>query len=138
MKSITLLFFVGSFATISIGQTINESKVPEAVKKAMKKNYASVKEIKWEKEDGMYEAGFEVNKVKNSVLLDAEGNVKETEHEISITDLPKAVSEYVKKNHPKSKIISAAKITDSKGVVKFEAEIKGKDLFFDSNGKFIK
>ena len=138
MKKVTLLFMASAISSLSFAQEIRESEVPEAVKSAMKKNYSSVKVTTWEKEDGYYEAGFTVDKIKNSVLLDDKGTIKESEKEIPVGDLPKGVAEYVKKHHPSEKIIGAAKITDSKGVITYEAEIKGKDLFFDSNGKFIK
>ena len=138
MKKVTLLFFTSAFTSVMFAQQIKESEVPEAVKSAMKKKYSNVKVTKWEKEDGYFEAGFTKDKVKNSVLLDAKGNIKESEFEIAVSNLPKWVAEYVKKNHPKATIIGAAKITDSKGVITYEAEIKGKDLFFDENGKFFK
>ncbi len=138
MKKVTLLFFTSAFTSVMFAQQIKESEVPEAVKSAMKKKYSNVKVTKWEKEDGYFEAGFTKDKVKNSVLLDAKGNIKESEFEIAVSNLPKGVAEYVKKNHPKATIIGAAKITDSKGVITYEAEIKGKDLFFDENGKFFK
>ncbi len=138
MKKVALLFMASAISSLSFAQEIKESEVPEAVKTTMKKKYSSVKVTTWEKEDGYYEAGFTVDKIKNSVLLDEKGTIKESEKEIPVSDLPKAVAEYVKKHHPNEKIIGAAKITDSKDIITYEAEIKGKDLFFDSNGKFIK
>ncbi len=138
MKKITLLCIASAFTSITIAQDVKESAVPEIVKSSFKKKYPTVKTVKWEKEDSNYEAGFTVNKVESSVLLDSKGNIKETENEIPISQLPKGVVEYIKKNHPTAKITEAAKITDSKGEVTYEAEIKGKDLFFDANGKFLK
>jgi len=138
MKKIALLFMASAISSLSFAQEIKESEVPEAVKTTMKKKYSSVKVTTWEKEDGYYEAGFTVDKIKNSVLLDEKGTIKESEKEIPVSDLPKGVAEYVKKHHPNEKIIGAAKITDSKDIITYEAEIKGKDLFFDANGKFIK
>jgi hypothetical protein len=37
-----------------------------------------------------------------------------------------------------SSIENRPKITDAKGSITYEAELKGKDLIFDSKGKFIK
>jgi hypothetical protein len=71
-------------------------------------------------------------------LIDVSGNILETEVEIKIDELPAKAKEYVSKNYAGQKIKETAKITDSKGVVTYEAEIKGKDLIFDSNGNFIK
>lgn len=62
----------------------------------------------------------------------------ETEVEIELNQLPKGVLENVKANYKGQKLKDASKITDAKGSVIYEAEIKGKALFFDSNGEFIK
>jgi hypothetical protein len=138
MRKITLIFIATTFTSISMAQEVKESAVPTVVKSAFKKKYPTVKTVKWEKEDSNYEAGFTLNKVESSVLLDSKGIIKETENEIPISQLPKGVVEYIKKNHPTAKITEAAKITDSKGEIMYETEIKGKDLFFDATGKFIK
>lgn len=62
----------------------------------------------------------------------------ETEIEIKVDALPANAKEYVSKNYAGQKIKEATKITDNKGVVTYEAEIKGKDLILDSNGNLIK
>ena len=46
--------------------------------------------------------------------------------------------EYVKKTYKEDEVKEASKITDANGTVTYEAEVKGKDLIFDSNGNFIK
>ena len=84
------------------------------------------------------QASFNLNKTDNSVLMDAQGNIIETEVEIELTQLPKGVLEYVKTHYARKQPKEAAKITDAKGLVTYEVEIKGMDLIFDSNGKFIK
>ena len=58
--------------------------------------------------------------------------------EINVDALPSNVRDYVSKHHVGEKIKEAAKISDSKGTITYEAEIKGKDLIFDSNGNFVK
>jgi hypothetical protein len=65
-------------------------------------------------------------------------NLGKTAGEIELNQLPKGVLEYVKANYKGQKVKEAAKITDAKGTVTYEAEIKGMDILFDSNGKFIK
>ncbi len=118
-------------------QKMQEKDVPVSVKTALQKQYPKAAKVKWNKESDKYEAEFDLNKEETSVLIDASGNVIETEVEIEISKLPKGVAEYVKTNY-KSSIKEAAKITDAKGSITYEAEIKGKDIIFDSNGKFIK
>lgn len=119
-------------------QKLKDAEVPAAAKKTFEKSYPDIKGAKWEKEDGNYEAEFELNKKETSVLFDVNGNLLATETEISPEELPKAVSEYVAKNLKGQKIDEASKIIDSKGGHSFEAEIGGADYIFDSNGTFIK
>ena len=92
----------------------------------------------WEKEGVNYEVEFKMNKSMQSVLLDAQGSIIETEIEIEISQLPNGVLDYIKVNYKRQSVREAAKVTDTKGTVTYEAEIKGMDLLFDSNGKFIK
>jgi hypothetical protein len=120
------------------GQKLKEADVPMVVKDAFKKAHKDVKEVKWEKEGANFEAEFEIGEVDQSVVFDATGQIIETEIEIKVDQLPSAVKDYVAKNHKDTKIKEATKITDSKGIVSYEAEIKGKDLIFDNNGKSIK
>jgi hypothetical protein len=57
---------------------------------------------------------------------------------IAISKLPAVIAPYVKAHYSGAKIKEAGKVTDAAGKKMFEAEIKGKDLIFDENGKFIK
>ena len=136
-KSVILLAAMFSL-TFANAQKVSDKEVPTVVKNTLQKSYPNAKEIKWEKEKANYEAEFEVNETDYSLLIDVSGNILETEVEIKIDELPAKAKEYVSKNYAGQKIKETAKITDSKGVVTYEAEIKGKDLIFDSNGNFIK
>jgi phosphopantothenoylcysteine synthetase/decarboxylase len=133
-KSILLSAAFALFATFSFAG----DDVPAAVKSKFASLYPNVKKAKWDKEAANYEAEFEVNEVETSVLFDATGNLLETETEIAVTALPKAVSDYVTKNYATEKIKEASKIVDSKGTVTYEAEVKSGDLIFDAQGNFIK
>jgi hypothetical protein len=124
--------------SLTFAQKMKEKDVLATVKSAFQKQYPDAKEVKWEKENGNYEVEFELKETEHSVLFDASGNIIETEIEISIDALPANAKDYVSKNYSGQKIKEAAKITDAKGTVTYEAEIKGKDLIFDSNGVFIK
>ncbi|WP_018621533.1 PepSY-like domain-containing protein [Spirosoma luteum] len=112
--------------------------VPAAVKATVAKLYPGVKDVKWEKEDGNYEAGLTHNGKKLSLVIDAKGNVLETETTIMGSALPASVQEYVAKHYAGKKIKEAAEIVDAKGKKTYEAEIGGKDLIFDAKGQFIK
>lgn len=137
MKRVKLVAAAAMISSLAWAQKINEKEVPIAVKNALHQKYPDAKEVKWEKENQYIEAEFDVKKADVSVLFDDQGNIIETEQEIEINELPKGVVDYVK-SHYKQNIKEAAKITDAKGTVTYEAEIKGMDLIFDSNGKFLK
>ena len=138
MKKTAVTMVVMLFATLSFAQKMKEKNIPANVKSSFQKKYPTATAIKWDKEGEKYEASFDLNKTDNSVLMDAQGNIVETEVEIELTHLPKAVLDYVKTHYAGKQVKEGAKITDAKGTVTYEVEIKGLDLIFDSNGNFIK
>ena len=126
------------FATRTFAQIMQEKNVPTNVKSTFQKKYPTATAVKWDKEGEKYEASFDLNKTDNSVSLDAQGNSIETEVEIELTQLPKGILDYIKIHYAGKQGKEGAKITDAKGTVTYEIEIKGMDLIFDYNGKFIK
>ena len=118
-------------------QKIDASKVPAPVKAAFAKKYPGVT-VKWEKEDGKYEAGFKQDGNTMSALFEANGTMTESEMDIKVTDLPASVLAYVKDHYKGKSIKEGAKITKADGTVNYEAEVDGKDVIFDVNGKFLK
>lgn len=131
-------------AALSLGigsvcaQKLKESDVPAAVKDSFKKLYPTAKVEKWEKEGDVYEAEYMVGKVEHSVGMNASGSVLETEMEIEVSALPKAVSDEASKTWPGKKIKEASKITTADGVDHYEIEIDNTDYLFDANGKLLK
>ncbi|MBA2612671.1 MAG: PepSY-like domain-containing protein [Bacteroidetes bacterium] len=120
-------------------QKVKAAEVPKAVIDSFNKNFSGTKVETWEKEkDGAYEAEFDLNKVETSATFSADGKLLETETEIAVSALPKAVTDYLAKNYAGKKIKEAAKIVDGNGKIKYEAEVDKKDLLFDEQGNFIK
>jgi hypothetical protein len=128
-----LLVSVPAFA-----QKIDAAKVPVAVKSTFSKNFPKVTSAKWEKENGNFEANFSENGKKMSATFDDKGNWMETESKVEVSELPNGVAAYVAKNYNGQKIKGAAKLNMANGATNYEAEVKGKDIIFDGNGKFIK
>lgn len=123
----------------SVGFAVSASaqiKVPAAVKSSFQKEYPGVK-VKWEKEGLNYEAGFKQKGHEMSVIYSPNGTPTEKEVEIPVSELPKAVRDYVSQNYKGAKIKEAAKITKSNGAVQYEAEINGKDVLFTPEGNLI-
>ncbi|MFT3980097.1 MAG: PepSY-like domain-containing protein [Ferruginibacter sp.] len=138
MKQFIFLFATGLCAMGAQAQKLSPSKVPAPVKATMQQQYPAVQKINWEKENGHYEAGFVAQAKHCSVLLDATGAVLETEVEITKEALPATAKAYLLKYYPGIPVKEAATITDAKGIVTYEAEVKGADLIFDNKGQFIK
>lgn len=139
MKKLILPALLITLAFAANAQKIDAKDVPAVVKSKFAALYPNVKDPKWEKEKGNYEAGFENGKEgESSVVLDPKGNMLETEMGIPVSQLPKAITDYVAQHYQGEKIKGAAKIKDITGMMMYEAEIKGKDLIFDSKGKFLR
>jgi hypothetical protein len=135
-KLFTVMLVMGAITLSAQSQKLNESQVPSAVKTAFEKKYPSVK-ASWDKEDANYEANFKQGGKAMSAVIDKNGTIVETETDIPITELPRSVQDYMKKNYPGTKVEEAAKIVKANGDVNYEAEVHHKDVIFDANGKFI-
>lgn len=134
MKRIFLIVAFVFAVSLTFAQGL---EIPAAVKLAFANHYPTVKKVKWDKEQSGYEAGFKLNNTLQSVLFDITGKVLETETEITVNALPFAAQNYLAKTFKNAKIKEAAKITDMKGKMTYEAEINGKDILFDVNGTVI-
>ena len=137
MKKSVIIVVTLVLSTIAFAQKVKATKVPEIVTKSLISKYPNAKNVKWDKEENNYGASFENNKTENSVLFNSNGKIIETEVEISTAQLPKSILSYLSKNYKDQKVKEAAKIISEKGIVTYEAEIKGKDLLFDENGKLL-
>jgi len=135
-----LIFILALMVSVSLvkAQEVSDKKVPSVIRLAFQQKYPNVKSVKWEKEKGNYEAGFKDGKINNSVLINAAGHIIETEVGIPAGELPADAKAYVIKNYPHKNIKEAAKITDARNNVSYEAEVDGRDLIFDDKGKFLK
>ena len=136
-KIVTFSAYIIAISFAASAQKIDAGKVPTSVKTSFTKQFPGVA-TKWEKENGKYEASFKKDGNTMSALFEKNGTMTESETDIKVSALPAAVSAYVKANYKSKTIKEAAKITKSDGTIMYEAEIDGKDVIFDSNGKFVK
>ncbi len=137
MKTLMMLLIAGSVTFTACAQKMDASKVPSAVKTSFAKDFPGAT-TKWEKESPNYEANFKMNGKTMSALYDGSGNRQETETDIAVSDLPASVKNYIALNYKGEKIKEAAMITKPNGEVNYEAEVKGMDVLFTKEGKFIK
>ncbi|PZF74381.1 PepSY-like domain-containing protein [Taibaiella soli] len=80
---------------------------------------------------------YEVETDEAELLLDASGNLLETEVEIPASALPADAATYIK-DHYKTAAKDISKTTKSNGDIRYEVEVKNAELLFDANGQFIK
>jgi hypothetical protein len=136
------LVIVAALIAVTFGlqaQKLKESAVPAAVKSAFTQKYPKAAKVTWEKEKGNYEANWGGKSGEdNGVQFTPSGEFLEYAMAIPATELPASVSSYVKGHYKGQSIKEAAKVTDAKGTLTYEAEIKGKELIFDDKGNFLK
>jgi uncharacterized membrane protein YkoI len=113
--------------------------VPAPAKAAFEKAHPNAQHVKWSRENKDYEAEFDQDGQEMSVVVNAAGNILETEQQIAANFLPNPIHDYVLKNLPGKKIKGGSKITMADGTVKYEAELEGggDDLLFDHNGLYL-
>ncbi|NCI52002.1 hypothetical protein GWC95_18910 [Sediminibacterium roseum] len=111
---------------------------PDAAKAAFAKAYPNATKVKWEKEDGNYEVSFVQGGNELSAIYNPKGVLQESEQEMKVNELPAAIMTYMKEHYKGITVKGAAKITKADGSVNYEAAVKGKDVLFDANGKFLK
>jgi hypothetical protein len=139
MKKLIIVAIVAMFSTSALFAT----EVPEVVKKAFQQKFPTAKKVKWEKEkNNDFEASFILNDKEISAVYSIDGQLKETETEIAVSELPKSVIDALEKKDANAKIEEAEKIERSDNTIIYETEVKinnkKTELLFDSNGNEIK
>ena len=116
-------------------------EVPGAVSSALAAKFpesASAK-ITWEMEKVNYEANWGGKSGEaHSAQFTPTGDFVEIVNTIPVSELPMSVIAYVHQHYKGLKITEAAKLTKANGTTFYEAEVKGKEIFFDESGKFQK
>jgi hypothetical protein len=139
MKKIMLIAAVAiTVQKVSIAQKLESAAVPGPVKESMEKKYPKASGVKWEMEKGKYEAEFKSEGKSMSALFEPNGNLAESEMMIKVSDLPANATQYLKEHYKGKSIKEPARVTKANGEINYEAEVNGKDIVFDANGKFIK
>ena len=123
--------------------TLKATEVPDVIEKAFQQKFPTAKKVKWEKEKSNdYEVSFVLNDKEVSALYSPDGQLKEKETEISISEIPKVVVDALNKKYPNVKIDEASKIERADNSIVYETEVKinkkKTDLLFDQNGNETK
>lgn len=137
MKKSVMTIALIMLTFVSFAQKTKEQNVPQLIKNSLNEKFPNAKNVKWDKEENNFEASFKNNNIDNSILFNANGKIIETEIAIDVNQLPKNALQYLNDNFKNKKIKEAAKIITEKGIIIYEAEIQGNDLFFVENGNHI-
>ena len=112
---------------------------PAAVQKAFEQKFPNAANVKWDKENAHeYEASFEWKGDKLSANFSDTGEWLETESPTTFNALPEKVQSVFNASHKGATVKAVAKIETSKGITKFEVEIKQGvktvEFFYNSDG----
>lgn len=114
---------------------------PATVITSFNSKFPNANNVKWGKENATeWEAEFELNGSKVSANFSNDGKWLETETEVSVNQLPKAVVSAINKKYPDYEIAGGDKIENAKGEILYEADIKfktvRKEVLLNSDGTF--
>jgi phosphopantothenoylcysteine synthetase/decarboxylase len=123
-------------------EKIPVEKLPPAVAKAAKQKFpgARIHAASKEVEDGAttYEVELKVEGRSVDLALNADGKILEIEKEVSIKELPRAVTKRLAARYPGAKIEKVEEITKGEdGPVHYEVAIKA-EVVFTAKGKIVK
>lgn len=138
MKKFILIIAMIGFFVQTQAQELKVADVPVTVTDAFTLANPTIKDADWSKVGNNYAAEYDVNQLEKSITYDPAGVLVGMNEEIKVTALPAPVMAYVQKDNKEAKVMGAHKNTDAIGTVTYEAETVGNNLFFDSNGIFVK
>jgi hypothetical protein len=137
MKTLILMIAIMGLVSGSYAQNLMPADVPPAVVKSFTKTNPKVDQVEWSKTGDFYKATFADDKTGKAVYYDAAGKVKQSEMQVSISQLPTPILKYVNDNHPSDVVKLSSKVTNSKGKSTYRLKVKDSELVFDSNGKYM-
>ena len=138
MKKLILLIAIAGFFTQVQAQKMEHKDVPVIVTDAFAKTYPAIKDVNWSKDGNNFAVNYVENKLVKSITWSDSGDLIGTNEEIIVSALPISLMVYVKNNYSENIVNEASKNTDAQGTVTYKTEITGMDLFFDSEGVFLK
>jgi hypothetical protein len=120
-------FILVALFSIIFFPACGQKNPPENVKREFTQKFADAKSIKWDSEEpNEWEAEFKINGKEMSACFDNAGKWLETEAEVSVKELPSAVSNTLKNEFPgyKTGEISTIENPEMKG---YEISLKNKE-----------
>jgi len=141
MKKALLLITSLAFSAAACGQNIRTADVPSLVMNTFQTTFDKAVDIEWEKHKNLYVVDFEMGTTDYEVKIDAAGKIVMQKQDISVLELPKAISEAISSKFGKYQIDDADKL-EKDGQTYYQVELdKGlteKKVVFTDSGQVTK
>jgi uncharacterized protein YxeA len=137
MKKLIFLMAILGIIGGSYAQNLASGDVPAAVVKAFNKANPKADLVEWNKTDEYFVASYKADNHGKSFTYDATGKLKQSEMQITISQLPTPALKYVNDNYPAEVVKKLSVITDAKGKLTYVVNLTVSDLAFDANGKYL-
>lgn len=122
-KQILIMAAVISIPFIAQSQEVLPSQVPSVIVNQFNSQFPKAIDIEWEREGHLYNVAFEMDGYReHEVWYDAEGKLLKHTEDLSVTELPKAVTHTIKTDFRGYGIEDAKRITDY-GTVVYKLEL---------------
>jgi hypothetical protein len=138
MIKLILTFALAGFFMQAQAQNLRAIDIPMAVTAAFDQAYPAIQTVDWSKTGDNFAAEYKADTLNRSVTYNSSGMLVETNTEILEAALPSPVMDYLNENYKDNMVNETSEIKDSNGIVTYKTKIKGMDLTFDSEGKFVK
>lgn len=151
MNKLVLILMTLLMVTISANaRDIRENQVPEKVKSYVTTNYPQAGSRKWEHKNKdhrlyYYRVEFKVNGKEVRLELEEDGSLISSREEISDSEIPEFIREYVQKNYNEVSILGVRKETE-RGETHYDVGVRFKNssgytrhrnIHFDTEGNLI-
>lgn len=135
-----MIFILGT--GVVFAQDIPESQVPSVIVNSFKSEFPKAKDIEWELKGDLYNVEFEIGwSVDYEAWFNASGKLIKYTMEVSKKDIPKAITDAIKKQYKGYRLDDAKKIIEN-GVETYKIEIENGNielkLIYSKEGKLIK
>ena len=111
MKKSLLILAVCCCFSISYSRNTNSNDIPEVLENAISKKFPGAEDIQWSKQDNIFVVRFEMGRNDYKAIVDERGKINIYKKSISISELPAAVMDKIKKSFADKKIKNVEQVT---------------------------
>lgn len=141
MKMILFAFLFSGSAVLAINaQDVPAKDVPQAVSSALTQQYATAKDLEWEKSGDNYEAEFDIEGTEHTVLISPSGEILMTKSDVLLDGLPQPVKSALDQKY-KDMPLDDMELIERDGKTYYQVELDDTDtnrlLVFSADGQEV-